>query len=190
MSTDRPGRSDLDAKTDTGPGAGHGVTAHAPESAEFDREINLRGVVMIGAALLVTALVIHLVIWWLLRGIGNFDERRDTPLTPIEASSPQPPPPEPRLQVSPNEDMRMMRAQEDLALNHANQGQGTLQVPIDVAIDVIAARGVASQVVGGTGSMANPDQTRIETGGTPADVRKPGATVQNALPASPARPPG
>jgi len=190
MSTDRPDRSDLDAKTDTGPGAGHGVTAHAPESAEFDREINLRSVVLIGAALLVTALVIHLVIWWLLRGIGNFDERRDTPLTPIEASSPQPPPPEPRLQVSPNEDMRMMRAQEDLALNHANQGQGTLQVPIDVAIDVIAARGVAPQVVGGTGSMANPDQTRIEIGGTPADVRKPGATVQNALPATPARPPG
>jgi hypothetical protein len=169
MSTDRHDRSDLDAKTDTGPGAGHGVTAHTPESAEFDREINLRSVVLIGAALIAVALVVHLVIWWLLRGIGNYDERRDTPLTPIEAANPQPPPPEPRLQVSPNEDMRMMRAQEDLALDHAawaNQRQGTLRVPIDVAIEVIAARGVASQVVGGTGSMASPDPARIATGGT------------------------
>ena len=82
-----------------------------------------------------------------------------------------------------------MRAEEDLALNHANQQQGTLRVPVDVAIDVIAARGVAPQVVGGTGSTVNPDQARLAAGGTPAGAGKPGATAQNALPAAPARPP-
>jgi hypothetical protein len=184
--TDR--KDDLDAKTDTGAGPGRGITAHATEEGEFDREISVRGIVMTGVALLVVAVVVHLLMWGLLRGFSSYDKKRDVRLTPIEASSPQPPPPEPRLQLSPEEDMRLMRAQEDQALQNAgwvNPQQGTVRVPIDVAIDVIAARGVAPQVVGGTGSSMNPDQTRMQTGGTPADVRKPGATVQNALPAAP-----
>jgi hypothetical protein len=184
--TDR--KDDLDAKTDTGPGPGRGITAHATEEGEFDREISVRGIVMTGAALLVVAVVVHLLMWWLLHGFSSYDKKRDVRLTPIEASSPQPPPPEPRLQISPQEDMRLMRAQEDQTLQNAgwvNQQQGAVRVPIDVAIDVIAARGVAPQVVGGTGSAMNPDQTRMQLGGTPADIRKPGATVQNALPAAP-----
>jgi hypothetical protein len=192
MSTDRStDRSDLDAKTDAGPGPGHGVTAHSPAAAEFDHEIGLGDIVKTGAALVAVTAVAMLIVWFLLRGIGSYDKRNDVPLSPIQAASPQPPPPEPRLQVSPNEDMRLERAQEDLQLDHAgwvSQQQGTVRVPIDVAIDVIAARGVAPQVVGGTGSAANPDQTRMQIGGTPADVRKPGATVQNAVPANPAAP--
>ncbi|HEV2856211.1 MAG TPA: hypothetical protein VHC97_25705 [Thermoanaerobaculia bacterium] len=188
--TDR--KDDLDAKTDTGPGPGRGVTAHATEEAEFDREINVRGIVLSGVALIAVAVVTHLLMWGLLHGFSSYDEKRDVRLTPIEAASPQPPPPEPRLQISPQEDMRLMRAQEDQALQNAgwvNQQQGAVRVPVDVAIDVIAARGVAPQVVGGTASSMNPDQTRMQIGGTPADVRKPGATVQNALPAAPAPPP-
>jgi hypothetical protein len=184
-------RSDLDAKTDTGPGPGHGVTAHSPAAAEFDHEINFGDIVKTGAVLVAVTAVAMLIVWWVLRGIGTYDKRRDVPLSPIQAASPQKPPPEPRLQDNPNEDMRLMRAEEDLRLDHAgwvNRQQGTVSVPIDVAIDVIAARGVAPQVVGGTGSAANPDQTRMQIGGTPADVRKPGATVQNAVPANPAAP--
>ena len=194
MSTDRSkthDRSDLDAKTDTGPGPGHGITAHSPAAGEFDHEINLGGILKTGAALVAVTAVAMAIVWFLLRGIGTYDKRRDVPLSPIQAASPQQPPPEPRLQVSPNEDMRLMRAEEDLRLNHAgwvNRPQGAVSVPIDVAIDVIAARGVAPQVVGGTGSAANPDQTRMQTGGTPADAGKPGATAQNAVPPVPAAP--
>jgi hypothetical protein len=141
-------KDDLDAKTDTGPAPGHGITAHATEEGEFDREINVRGIVMAGVALLVVAVVVHLLIWGMLHGFSSYDEKRDVRLTPIEASTPQAPPPEPRLQESPQEDMRKMRAEEDLALDHAgwvNQQQGVVRVPVDVAIDVIAARGVAPQ---------------------------------------------
>jgi hypothetical protein len=185
MSTDR---SDLDAKTDTGPGPGHGVTAHSPAAAEFDHEINLGGILKTGAALVAVTAVAMVIVWFLLRGIGSFDKRRDVPLSPIQAASPQQPPPEPRLETSPSENLRRLRDEEDQSLNHASQRQGALRVPIDVAIDVIAARGVAPQVVGGTGSAANPDQTRMQIGGTPADVRKPGATVQNAVPPAPVAP--
>ncbi|HKI04049.1 MAG TPA: hypothetical protein VKK31_18865 [Thermoanaerobaculia bacterium] len=148
MSTDsdRRDRSDLDAKTDTGPGVGHGATAYAPEDADFDREIDVRSIVWSGVALTVVTLVAAVIVWLLLRGIGSYDDRRDVPLSPIEAANPQQPPPEPRLEVSSSELLNRVREEEDLVLNHAdwvNPQQGIVRVPIDVAIDVIAARGAA-----------------------------------------------
>jgi hypothetical protein len=155
MDTDRPDRSDLDAKTDVGPGTGRGVTAHSPELASFDREVNLRGVLWAGAILVTVALVVHLLIWWLLRGFETYDEKRDVRLTPIEAElRPQEqPPPEPRLEVSPRQNLEELRQEEDALIRGAawvNPQQGVVRVPLDVALEVIAERGVAAEVVGGT----------------------------------------
>lgn len=122
-------------------------------STEFDREINVRGVIWTGLGLVAVTLVAVLLVWWLLHGFGSFDDKRDVRLTPIEQASPQQPPPEPRLQVSPVDDMRAMREDEDRRLQTAgwvDRQQGILRVPIDVAMDVVAARGVAPSVVGGT----------------------------------------
>ena len=116
-------------------------------STEFDREINVRGVLWTGLALVAVALVAHLLMWWLLRGFSSFDEKRDVRLTPIEAASPQPPPPEPRLQVNPNEDMRLMREEEDQLLRHAgwvNRQEGIVRLPVDVAMEEILSRGVSA----------------------------------------------
>jgi len=116
-------------------------------STEFDREINLRGVIWTGVALAGTALVVSLLMWWLLWGFSRFDEKRDVRLTPIEVASPQQPPPEPRLQVSPNDDMRIMRDEEDLLLDRAawvDRQQGIVRVPVDVAMDVIVSRGISA----------------------------------------------
>ncbi|HEX9943474.1 MAG TPA: hypothetical protein VGG03_15785 [Thermoanaerobaculia bacterium] len=184
MSTDRHDRSDLDAKTDVGPGTGRGVTPHAPEEAEFDREINLRGVLWTGAILVAVALVVHLLIWWLLRGFSTYDKKHDVRLTPIEAASPQPPPPEPRLQIDPNEDMRRMREAEDALIDHAawvNRQQGTVRVPLDVAIDVIAARGVSPEVVGGTGAA----MAREASPPGPLSLTGEGERNRNVLPVPP-----
>lgn len=140
--TDRD-RERVDAKTDVGPGTGEG---HSVQVVHFDREINVRGILKLGLALVVMAVVIHLLMWWLLRGFEAFESRKDVRLSPIEQSTPQLAPPEPRLETSPNESLRLMRAQEDELLGHAgwaDQRQGTVRLPIDAAIDAIAARGVA-----------------------------------------------
>jgi hypothetical protein len=192
MSIDDRDRSDLDEKTDVAPATGVGATAHTPALAEFDREIDVRGIVWTGVVLVALALVVQLLMWWLLRGFNRFDEKRDVRLTPIEVANPQPPPPEPRLQVAPSEDMRRMREEEDRLLGRAgwvDRRQGIVRVPVDVAMEVIASRGVSPQAVGGAGGAASPDEIRLQTGGSPADVRRPGTTTQMALPASPARPP-
>lgn len=124
---------------------------------EFDREINVRGVIWTGVALVAVALVVHLLIWWLLRGFSSLDEKRDVRLTPIEMANPQQPPPEPRLQVSPNADMARMRQEEDRLLHHAgwvDPRQGIVRVPIDVAMDVIVSRGISGGRT--AGSPPNP----------------------------------
>ena len=139
--------NDLDAKTDVGPATGHAYTQHGVETGQIDREIGVKGIVWSGVALVVVALVVHFLIWGLLRGFDKLDDRQDVPLTPIEAASPQPADfPEPRLQTHQELDLEKVREEEDLKLRKAgwvNRQQGVVRVPVDVAIDVIAKRGVA-----------------------------------------------
>ncbi len=78
--------------------------------------------------------------------------------------------PGPHLQTTPEQDLRILREEEDRLLGRASwvsHQQGTVRVPVDVAIDVIARRGVDPGVVGGTG----------------------GGAVQMTPPAQPAAPP-
>lgn len=179
--------SPVDAKTDVGPGTGHAYAQHGVETGEIDREINVKGIAWATIVLVAIALVVHLLIWWLLRGFDKLDDRRDAPLTPIEAAAPQPEDfPQPRLQTLPEADLQEMREEEDRLLGRAgwvSRQQGTLRVPLDVAIDVIAARGVDPSVVGGSPGAAgpNPDQARQQGLDDPAG-RQPGATAQMARP--------
>jgi hypothetical protein len=193
--------SPVDAKTDVGPATGHAYTQHGVETGQIDREIDVKNILWMGLGLVGIALAVHLLIWGLLRGFDKLDDRRDVPLTPIEASSPQPAEfPGPNLQINDEQDMRVMREEEDRLLGKAGwvdrQG-GVMRVPMDVAIDVIARRGVGPAVVGGTGgasgvsATANPDQVRQQGLDVPTG-RQPGATVQMARPPAqtpPAAPP-
>ncbi|HEX4963853.1 MAG TPA: hypothetical protein VF173_23715 [Thermoanaerobaculia bacterium] len=126
--------------------------AYAPETEQFDREINVRAIVLSGAALVVVALVAHLLMWWLLKGFEHYDEKREVRLSPVEAANPQQPPPAPLLQEDPVADMTQMRAREEQELTHAawiDRQQGIVRLPVADAIDVVAARGVAPEVAGG-----------------------------------------
>lgn len=173
--------SPVDAKTDVGPGTGHAYTQHGVETGEIDREIGVKGIVGSAVALVVVALVVHFLIWGLLRGFDKLDDRRDVPLTPIESASPQPADfPEPRLQTNQELDLAKVRAEEDLRLQKAgwvNRQQGVVRVPVDVAIDVIARRGVAP--------LAAPPATPATPGAAPA--AQPGTPPATAQPGAPQR---
>lgn len=152
--------SPVDAKTDVGPGTGYAYDQHGVETGQFDREISIKGIVWAGVVLLVVALVVHFLIWGLLRGFDKMDDRQDVRLSPIETANPQPQDfPLPRLQTTPEQDLRLIREEEERLIGRAgwvNREQGTMRVPLDVAIDVIAARGVDPGVVGGGASGAAP----------------------------------
>lgn len=175
MSTDRHDSSELDEKTGVSPGTGVGATAHTPHLEEFDREIDVRSVLWSGVALVIVAIVTSLLMWWLLQVFSRYDEKREVRLTPIETASPQAPPPEPQLQVAPNEDMRQMQERESHDLEHAgwvDRPQGIVRLPIDVAMEVIVARGVSapsppqpSSLQGRGGSHTDPSQVPLSPPG-------------------------
>lgn len=183
-----------------------GTTPHGPGETHhtFDRELDLKSIAKWVGALLVVAAVTHVLMWWLVKGLRIFDEKRDPVLTPIETQVKQEPPPEPRLQVAPGfeergplsasdlEDMQGLRAKEDAALakpSWVDQGQGRVRVPIDVAMQVIASRGAQGVGLGGgaAAGTVTPEQMRqqLPAGTSPG---APGATVQMTRPQTPAQP--
>ncbi|MEO6196434.1 MAG: hypothetical protein ABIS20_25725 [Thermoanaerobaculia bacterium] len=184
--TDRHGRSDLDARTDTGPGDGTAVQ-HGVATGDFDREIDLRRILWAGVWLVVLTLTSALLVWWFMRGLQVYDEHHEVKMMPMMARNPQQLPPGPRLQPEDpkedrNQDMADMRAAEDQSLEHAgwvDQPGGTLRVPVDVAIDAILQRGVAPfTAAGATGAAGAPavsmTQTPIEIPAAPtAPAPKP-----------------
>jgi hypothetical protein len=133
-------------------------TPHKDPHPTFDREIDAKSIAKWIGGLLVLAVIIQILMWWLLRGMETADQRHDPELTPIEAQVKEAPPPAPRLQVAPGfsrhnpdplsgsdrEEMEALRHEEDSVLSEPawiDRAQGRLRVPIDVAMQVIAARG-------------------------------------------------
>jgi hypothetical protein len=195
------GEGQLDELTDTG-----GTDSYATEerhglvTGDFDREINLRGILWSGFWLVVVTLAANGLMWLSLKGFQVYDDRHEVKVMPMAAQNPQRPPQgQPLLQPeNPTEDRNLdmvkLREKEDAMLDRASQVDNTLRVPIDVAIDAIVQRGVAPFPATGAPSAGtaseNPLQARVQNETAGPDTRKPGATVQNTVPPNPAKPPG
>ncbi len=169
------------------PAAGAAGGAEHPATEQFDREISLRGIFWTVAFVAGITVLSAVVVWFILAGFRKVEDRRQPEPSPLLEANRVVPPPEPRLQTAPEVELRHMRAEEDLALYHAgwaDRGQGTVRVPIDVAMEMIAARGLGPEVVGGdpaAAAGATPADAMLQTQGrptTPAGGPAPGANVQ------------
>ena len=156
------GEGELDKLTDTG-GTDRYATEeqHGIVTGDFDREINLRSILWTGVWLAVVTIVANILMWYFLRGFQVYDQHHEVPVMPMAAQNPQKPPQGPLLQPEDpkedrNKDMYVFRQEEDKALDHASQVGNTLRVPVDVAIDVIARRGVAPFPATGAPATAVP----------------------------------
>jgi len=150
-----------------------------PASQTFDREVNLKAVAWTIGILVGVALVVHVIIYGLIVGFNRFDDKREPRPSPLAAANEQPPPPLPRLQTTPEGDLKQYREDEDRILGQAqwvDQGQGRVRIPIDLAMEIVAGRGLGPEVVGGT--PGTPMQQIPGQGRTPADEDQAGALVQ------------
>lgn len=174
---------------------------HGIVTGDFDREINVRGILWSGFWLAVVTIVANILMWYFLRGFQVYDQHHEVPVMPMAAQNPQKPPPAPLLQPEDpredrNKDMVVFRQEENKMLDRASwvdHPGGTLRVPVDVAIDAIEKRGVdpfpaTGAPSGGTASL-NPTQARVQNEQAGPDARKPGATVQSSQAKNPAKPP-
>ncbi len=116
---------------------------HSPNGAGHEQsEVSVRLIVVSLAFLAVaTAIVFVLVI-----GIFRYFYSSYSTAESIKLSQPVIPP-EPRIEVAPYEQLQQLRVKEDHILNsyaYVDKASGVVRVPIDKAIDMLAAKGVAS----------------------------------------------
>jgi hypothetical protein len=114
-----------------------------PRRGHEQSDISIRGIVMFGGILAVVTGVVLLLMGWMFHYFAALEMKLDVPPSPLAET--RRPPPEPRLQISPAENLKEMRAAEDAALNSygwVNRQTGIVRIPIDHAIRLLAERGL------------------------------------------------
>ncbi len=160
---------------------------HPGDSEEFDSELNIRAILLTTAGVVATCIVSAIAMWGMFVGFDAFDRRDAAREQAAPGAMPdsmrqsmrQAAPPGPLLQAAPSEDMTAMRAENDRVLQHAgwvDRAQGTVRVPIDVAIDVLAARGLPKVTTPPLAEMAAHGSTADE-GRPPTDQPSPGTLL-------------
>ena len=113
-----------------------------------ESDVNIVGVLGFGAALIVVAAVIHLLVYVL---FGYFNAREGVKVPaeyPLAASQGPREPPEPRLQTDPRQDMTDLRATEDELLGSygwVDRNAGVVRIPIDAAMRLTLERGLPAR---------------------------------------------
>ena len=108
-------------------------------------DMNPKYILYFGIALVVAGLVIQVGVWGMFRFFEHEQAQRESQPALVEAPKP---PPEPRLQVNPRQDLADLRAKEDRTLNTygwVDRNAGVVRIPIDEAIRLILQRGLPAR---------------------------------------------
>lgn len=118
-----------------------------PAALATDAELNTKAIVYVGVGTAVVTIVAMVVVWWMLLGIKKLESAEDPAPSALPEAAEVMVPPAPRLEVSPPQNLKDLRAREDALLDEPawiDQGAGTVRLPIDLALDVVARRGLPS----------------------------------------------
>ena len=123
------------------------TTHAAPQGAGHEpRDVRFRPIVLAAAILLVSVVLTFVGMRALLEHYQAREAHRSAAASPLAPSYGLREPPEPRLQSDPLEDLRALRAREEALLHGygwVDRSAGTVRIPIERAIDVLAARAAA-----------------------------------------------
>jgi len=116
-----------------------------PTVAHERTDADTRAITQFGIALVLVVMLSQLALWWLFNSFTRLESKLNPPVTALVRAQAPTEPPEPRLQASPQADMRMMREKEDTILNHygwVDPNHGVVRIPVDRALDLVAERGL------------------------------------------------
>lgn len=114
-----------------------------PKHGHERRDISIRGIVIFGGILAGSTAIVLLLIAWMFHFFTGLERKSHVPPSPLAVT--RRPPPEPRLQVSPSDDLKTMQAAEDAQLNNyawVNRQTGIVRIPVGRAIELLAERGL------------------------------------------------
>jgi hypothetical protein len=117
-----------------------------PEVSHERSDVNIRAIVGFGIALLLTAVVVHIALYWLLEYYREQSPPSARVVSPPKAQEQTTP--QPRLQISPRNDLAEMRAAEEKELTTygwLNEEKQTVRIPIDRAMELLAQRGLPTR---------------------------------------------
>jgi hypothetical protein len=123
----------------------HAPPRDNPEVSHERSDVDTRAILGFGVALILTAIVIHLGLYWLLE---YYEERSPRTAPAVSAPGVEEQIPPPRLQISPRSDLAEMRAAEDRELTTygwVDKEKQTVRIPIDRAMELLAERGLPSR---------------------------------------------
>ena len=135
-----------------------------PETRFEAKDVNGKAILLTGVGLLLTLWAVVLLTYPLFSYFENSLARSSPP--PIQAAAHEiPVPPEPRVQSNPQHDLKDMKAYEDEQLygyHWADRAHGTVSIPIDRAMRMVAARGIPPQP--SSSQYFDPQEGARETG--------------------------
>ena len=111
-----------------------------------ERDVPLRPLIISGVCLVVLAWLSLLAMWLLFDYLAARRARLDVVPSPVFEARQLPP--EPRLEVSPQQDLRQMRAAETTVLNSygwVDRQAGIVRIPIERAIELLVERGLPTR---------------------------------------------
>lgn len=119
-----------------------------PEVVHEMSDVNVGAILRFGAALLITAVIAHVFLWWLLGVYERQYARSQTQVYPMAAAQQDRLPPEPRLQNDPQQDLTDLRAkQENLLKGYGwvNKEAGIARIPIEDAMRIVVEKGLPAR---------------------------------------------
>jgi hypothetical protein len=138
----------------------HGGAApeHTGGQVSFEREdVNIYQITAFGIGLVIACIVVVFAMWAMFHFLAKQADKEETANPPAMMKERPSLPPEPRLSglrpkpetpVYPRVELQQMRSDEETILNNygwLDPSKGTVRIPIDVAIDMVAAKGLPSK---------------------------------------------
>jgi hypothetical protein len=140
------------------------------------RDVNVRGLLYLPAAIIVSAVVIYLLLWWLFGVYENQAIRQDPMMSPLFDVEQRPP--EPRLQATPNRDFAEFRRQQEAWLSSygwIDRQQKIVRIPVSQAMELLLERGLPEPT-----GPANPEQQPQEQQRQPQEQHERGERQSEA----------
>ena len=146
--------------TGLAPAGGYAHAHEAPyepphESVEFDREIQYHQLIWMGVGLLVICLLSGVGVFFMLRGFVTWRAVQAAGSTPLVA--PAPTAAAPQLLARPERELDRVRREEKEQLDSygwVDQAAGVAHIPVERAIDIVAARGLPARAAAPTPAPA------------------------------------
>ena len=118
------------------------------EVAHEESDVNVRAILGWGLGLAGVALAVHVFLWWLIGFYEGQAQRAETRTYPLAAGQQDALPPEPRLQTTPQQDMRALTdAQRARLQGHEwiDRNAGIARIPIEDAMRIVVERGLPTR---------------------------------------------